>query len=590
MIVSYIRGKEQTIGNDLSRSLSMDEAYLIMYNRNSSENITLFGNKVVCENCNLGKMSVIAPNKNRTIIINTQYAYDLEIRSSESNESILCQFKSYKFHEHGTYVLHLIYNTPLETKCSIEQIGKLSAYAIPAILGVLFVILYTTVVQLWQYIDYRRIWNYFRSTDTQAQILVEDTTQGSLNTNQSAASNTKSRATKRLRSLDTFRGFSLMVMIFVNYGGGGYWFFDHSTWNGLTLADLVFPWFTWMMGVSIVLSQRSLRSKNVRKRSMLVKICRRTLILILLGMSEQPHLMKFRDIRFCGVLQRLATCYFFTAILVLCLDKDYKLNSQDEHQEPSFRVEFNRAVFQYWLQWLLVTLVVIIWVLITFLLQVPDCPTGYIGPGGKHDHGKYSNCTGGAAGYIDRVVLGNSHLYDEPTCKEIYSTKLPYDPEGLLGNLTGILLCYLGVQAGHIFVHSNRVHRICSQWLIWSIICGCFGLGLSFGGHSDSWIPINKNLWSLTFVFTLASLAFVILSVLYVLVDVRQWFTGAPFLWLGMNSIAIYMCHGLFGVSVPVQFDVSDTHAAQLAMHLYGAFFWSLIAGLMYYKKVFIAI
>lgn len=58
----------------------------------------------------------------------------------------------------------------------------------------------------------------------------------------------------RLRSLDTFRGFSLCLMIFVNFGGGGYWFFDHAAWNGLTVADLVFPWFIWMMGVSMALS------------------------------------------------------------------------------------------------------------------------------------------------------------------------------------------------------------------------------------------------------------------------------------------------------------------------------------------------
>jgi heparan-alpha-glucosaminide N-acetyltransferase len=80
------------------------------------------------------------------------------------------------------------------------------------------------------------------------------------------------------------------------------------------------------------------------------------------------------------------------------------------------------------------------------------------------------------------------------------------------------------------------------------------------------------------------------LTILYLLVDVRQWFTGAPFLWLGMNSIAIYICHDRFSVSFPVQFDIENTHAAQLAVHLYRAFFWSLVAGFMYYKKIFIAI
>jgi len=196
----------------------------------------------------------------------------------------------------------------------------------------------------------------------------------------------------------------------------------------------------------------------------------------------------------------------------------------------------------------------------------------------------------GAAGYIDRTVLGPTHLYGSPTCKEIYDTKIPYDPEGILGNLTGILLCYLGVQAGHIFAHSTRVNRVCLQWIMWGIICGSLGLGLSAGAQSDSPIPINKNMWSLTFVLILSSLAFFNITALYLLVDVYQLFTGAPFLWLGMNSIVIYVCHERFGGSFPVQFGVSNTHAAQLSMNLYGSIFWSFVAGIMYYKKVFIAI
>jgi heparan-alpha-glucosaminide N-acetyltransferase len=159
-----------------------------------------------------------------------------------------------------------------------------------------------------------------------------------------------------------------------------------------------------------------------------------------------------------------------------------------------------------------------------------------------------------------------------------------------MGNLTGVLLCYLGVQAGHIFVHSTRVGRICTHWLVAGIICGTIGLILSHGGQSNSWIPINKNLWSLTFVLILSSLAYLILTILYIVVDVRKWFTGAPFLWLGMNSIVIYIGHDRFAYSFPVQVAVESTHAAQLTVHLFGAFFWSLVAGFMYYKKFFIAI
>jgi heparan-alpha-glucosaminide N-acetyltransferase len=86
--------------------------------------------------------------------------------------------------------------------------------------------------------------------------------------------------------------------------------------------------------------------------------------------------------------------------------------------------------------------------LITFVPKLSNCPRGYVGPGGKHEYGQYQNCTGGkidlvyqkkrmlcfliigVAGYLDRVILGSTHMYNYPTCRDIYETKLPYDPEG----------------------------------------------------------------------------------------------------------------------------------------------------------------
>ncbi len=160
-----------------------------------------------------------------------------------------------------------------------------------------------------------------------------------------------------------------------------------------------------------------------------------------------------------------------------------------------------------------------------------------------------------------------------------------------MGILTGTLLCYLGVQAGHSFAHSSSIRRVCAHWIISGIICGGIGLILSEGGQSESWIPINKNLWSLSFVLVLSGLAFIILTILYLLVDVYKWFTGEPFLWLGMNSIVIYVGHEICSGSFPIQFQVEETTHAQLfAMHLYGVFCWTIIAGLMYRNKFFIAV
>jgi len=161
---------------------------------------------------------------------------------------------------------------------------------------------------------------------------------------------------------------------------------------------------------------------------------------------------------------------------------------------------------------------------------------------------------------------------------------------GLLGILTGTLLCYLGVQAAHSFAYSTRVRRVCMQWLVSGVICGFLGLLLSEGGHSESWIPINKNLWSLSFIFILSSLAFFILTILYLLVDVYKIFTGEPWVWLGMNSIVIYCGHEICSSLFPIQFKVDQTHSSLLALHVYGVMWWFLISGIMYYKKIFIAI
>jgi len=268
-----------------------------------------------------------------------------------------------------------------------------------------------------------------------------------------------------------------------------------------------------------------------------------------------------------------------------------KKKSLGDDVQPSLLTELKHTVFHFWPQWIFILLITLAWILVTFIPKFENCPAGYLGPGGKHDQGAYANCTGGIAGYIDRQVLKWTHMDQSPTCKQIYETKMPFEPEGLLGILTGTLLCYLGVQAGHSFAHSTSTARVCGHWLVSGLISGGIGLGLSWGGQHDSWIPINKNLWSLSFVLVLAGLAFIILTLFYLLVDVSKRFTGEPFVWLGMNSIIVYCGHEICSKTFPIQFQVElSTHAQLLAMHLYGVIIWTIFAGLMYRKKFFIAI
>ncbi|CAF1143960.1 unnamed protein product [Adineta steineri] len=606
----------QFIDDDSSDPLGMDEANLTISNTNYPHPIIFTYNVIECERCNFERLNdLIQPNTSYIVKINTVYAYDFRI-VNETNETV-CQIKSYKFSEHGSY--------QFESSCIINQIEESGYYWLPVIIGMSIIFLFIIFTQIWHHISRSPRCARFLPSFTQQELInkdsfiqlprtpttiVNDSNDDIIGTLSSSTelrlvgstrlSNNSVRITKvlpkRLRSLDTFRGLSLMIMIFVNYGGGGYWFFKHSVWNGLTIADMVFPWFTWMMGISIVLSQRSLRAKNIRKSTIFFKICRRTLVLFTLGIMLQGGSERWVFIRIFGVLQRLAVCYFFAAILVLIFDdaEDEPYSSEwpigDDVHQP-IRIELTNTLFHFWPQWIFISLITLAWILITFLPKFENCPQGYLGPGGKHEQGKYENCTGGMAGYIDRLILRSSHMDNHPTCKNVYDTKIPYDPEGLLGILTGTLLCYLGVQAGHSFAHATRIRRVCAHWIISGFICGSIGLALSKGGQSDSWIPINKNLWSLSFVLILAGLAFIILTILYLLVDVWNWFTGEPFLWLGMNSIVIYVGHEVCSNMFPVQFKVEETRHWQLmTMHLYGVMFWTIVAGLLYRKKTFIAI
>ena len=124
----------------------------------------------------------------------------------------------------------------------------------------------------------------------------------------------------RLHSLDSFRGFALTIMIFVNYGGGDYYFFNHSVWNGLTVADLVFPWFIWVMGVSMALAFNALLKRNTSRLNMTYKIVRRAAILFALGLLL-CNLHNLTNGRVPNVLQRFAVSYLVVGLIIIYVPK-----------------------------------------------------------------------------------------------------------------------------------------------------------------------------------------------------------------------------------------------------------------------------
>jgi len=120
---------------------------------------------------------------------------------------------------------------------------------------------------------------------------------------------------------------------------------------------------------------------------------------------------------------------------------------------------------------------------------------GYLGPAGLHLENKYPGvCIGGSAGYIDRVVFSENHIYSWPTAKSVYKTG-SYDPEGLLGILTSLFQVWLGVHTGTMLLTFSQSWSRIKRMLAWALVTGATGSLLCGGIANDGWIPVNKNLW-----------------------------------------------------------------------------------------------
>ncbi|KAI9923302.1 hypothetical protein PsorP6_001611 [Peronosclerospora sorghi] len=392
----------------------------------------------------------------------------------------------------------------------------------------------------------------------------------------------------RCHALDRFRGLTLCLMVFVNYGGaprlrschpsirlahsiravcdvtgGGFSLFQHSVWDGLTLADLIFPWyvcvggprmatyrrrgahtflgigrFAWILGFSIFFTSLSRRPTSSTPLSV-SRIGKRTLRLWMLGLFVNNG-TNWSAWRLPGVLQALGVAYCLVALADACLP---------------YSKRCHRLLFLFWHGILGILPLVLVNLLLTFQLPVPGCPTGYIGPGGSADDGAYRNCTGGAHFYLDAMVFGLEHLFQTPTCQKRYETG-PYDPEGLLNWFMVSATAYFGYLQAFVFTtcagsspmtrtdiwkNTQLRHLMVSGsgFILLSIATG----GLWIFPHGP-WIPLNKNLWSLSYVLLSSGLAAWILA-LFVWSgdrgDTNADWSGAPCLSMGKNSIVIYV-------------------------------------------------
>jgi len=400
----------------------------------------------------------------------------------------------------------------------------------------------------------------------------------------------KTPSRPRVRSLDTFRGIAIVIMMFVNDGGGGYWFMEHATWNGLYVADLVFPWFLWIMGVCIPMSVKSCIKRETPVKTVVWQVTVRSVKLFLLGfiLNTLGGWINLSKLRVPGVLQRFGICYFVVFLV------GYSFTRADTRQSAGLWWAKIADIVNLLPQWVVMLLILATHQLVAYLVPAPGCDAGYAGPGGLHNWTPEKNntgCIGGITGYIDKAFFTTPHIYGNPTAKGVYSASA-FDPEGIFGCLTSIFQVFLGYQAGYTMqVYSGHVDRI-GRWIGWSVVTGAIGAILCGASQNDGWVPVNKNLWSISFVMVTSSFAFLLLAVLYFLIDVKHLWKGQPFFYAGMNSILLYCGHQVGWQLFPFHFVIGEmrTHAAKLPETLWGTCLWIVVAFILYRKKVFVTV
>jgi heparan-alpha-glucosaminide N-acetyltransferase len=241
-------------------------------------------------------------------------------------------------------------------------------------------------------------------------------------------------------------------------------------------------------------------------------------------------------------------------------------------------------------EWPVQIILVVIYLAISLGAQAPGCPRGFQGPGGLGNDSKDWDCTGGIHRYIDMKFFGYNHIYHYPTCQDLYDC-VGYDPEGLLGVITACTLTYLGLMTGRVLLHFKGHQERITRWLIWAAVqlflAGCLCGFSQFEGP----IPVNKNLWTTSFALLTSGLGLVGLSFCYVTIDIKRYWTGAPFIYLGMNSILMYVgSEVLFQFPFTYEIYTNPTHSNLLLMNVVGTVSWVVVAFYCYKIKFFVKI
>jgi predicted acyltransferase len=303
------------------------------------------------------------------------------------------------------------------------------------------------------------------------------------------------KSSSRLVSLDIFRGLTVAFMIIVNTPGSWDYVYPplrHAEWNGCTPTDLVFPFFLFIVGVSSWYSLKKY-GHEITSGSVL-RILRRTVTIFAIGLllAIFPYFGRdYSTLRIMGVLQRIAIAYGIASILCLTIRRDYL--------------------------WIVVAVILLLyWALLAF-------------SGGADPYSLADNFVK----KVDIALLGTNHLYK--------GFGVPFDPEGLLSTLPAVGTVIIGYYTGELIGKNSASGKTVLKLLL---------LGAASAGLGLLWnlvFPINKPLWTSSYVLFTAGLAMVLLSLIYLIADVwklQRW--GTFFMVFGMNALFAYFLAGIW--------------------------------------------